>query len=89
MFLECFASLQRGDIRLVGKYIAMSMTQGGHGFPCLAPCVYHYLVSGELTGAVVETSDVPDHQLQVILEKVSVNTPVQALLAVVKFLWIL
>ena len=55
----------------MGKYVGMSILQGGHGFPCLAPCVFHYLVSGELTGAVVETSAVPDHQLQVILEKVS------------------
>ena len=43
----------------------------GTWFSLPSSLCFHYLVSGELKGAVVETSAVPHYQLRVILEKVS------------------
>ena len=51
--------------------MAMSIVQGSHGLPFLAPPVYEYLVSGKCTGISVENSDVPDMSLQFVLSKVS------------------
>ena len=51
--------------------MAMSIVQGGSGFPFLAPAVYEYLVSGKCTGITLQNSDVPDHTLQFVLSKVS------------------
>lgn len=58
--------------------MAMSVVQGGHGFPFLAPPVYEYLVSGKCTGITVESGDVPDHTLQFVLNKVSFRLQIRS-----------
>ena len=59
-------------MRSLGQFVAMSIIQGGNGFPFLAPPVYEYFVTGKCTDIAVDNGDIPDHMLQIIIEKVRV-----------------
>ena len=48
---------------MIGKVIAMSIVQGGCGFPVLLPAAYHYLTTGEYLGQIVDDNVVPDPQI--------------------------
>ena len=54
----------------VGRYIGMSIIQGGSGFPFLAPPVFEYLVSGKCVGMEIEDQNIPDETLQFVAKKV-------------------
>lgn len=58
----------------MGQLTAMSITQGGHGFPFLARAVYSYISTGQYT-TPAET-DIPDDTLKFAVNKVggTVNT---------------
>ena len=58
------------DFFLIGKLIAMSILQGGFGFPVLHPTAYNYLVKGDYVGQVVNDEDVPDFQIRQLLQEV-------------------
>ena len=62
---------QMKDLYNLGRYIAMSVAQGGSGFPFLAEPVYKYLCTGECTGIQLSNEDAPDPTLKFVLEKVS------------------
>ena len=62
--------LQAGNLHSLGQFVAMSIVQGGSGFPFLAPSVYEYFVTGKCTGITVDNGDIPDHMLKYIIEKV-------------------
>ena len=49
----------------------MSIVQGGPGLPILHPCLFQYLVSGELTNLNLNDSDVPDPNVRCMLQMVS------------------
>ena len=57
---------------VIGQIIAMSIVQGGSGFPVLHPAAYHYLTTGEYLGQVVDDGSVPDPQIQELLRQVKV-----------------
>lgn len=57
----------------MGQYTAMSIMQGGCGFPFLAEPVFDYISTGKYTGIQVDVADVPDVPLKFVLEKVNVN----------------
>ena len=38
----------------------MSIIQDGVGFPVLTPAVYHYMVSGDITGTTIADEHIPD-----------------------------
>lgn len=59
-------------MRNLGQFVAMSIIQGGSGFPFLAPPVYEYFVTGKCTDVTVENDDIPDHMVKYIVEKVRV-----------------
>ena len=63
---------------MIGKVIAMSIVQGGCGFPVLLPAAYHYLTTGEYLGQIVDDNVVPDPQIRHLLRQVNYlkNTPV-------------
>ena len=54
-----------------GMYVAMSICQGGSGFPYLADSVYTYMCTGKCTDVAVASADAPDSLLQFVLEKVN------------------
>ena len=59
-------------MRNLGQFVAMSIIQGGSGFPFLAPPVYEYFVMGKCTDVTVENDDIPDHMVKYIVGKVRV-----------------
>ena len=66
----CILSQKAKEFYSLGVYTAMSVVQGGNGFPFLADCVYEYLVSGVSTGIRIPMDKVPDPSLRFALEKV-------------------
>ena len=63
---ETLSLFQGQDLFNLGRYIAMSICQGGCGFPFLAQPVYTYLCTGKITEVVLASSDAPDPVLQLI-----------------------
>ena len=57
---------------VLGKMIANSLVQGGPGFPYLAPGIFWYIATGDLSQAVGRSSfiDVGDMDLAAFLERV-------------------
>ena len=45
----------------------MSIVQGGSGFPVFSPAVYHYMVSGDITGTAIADEHVPDAAVKYIV----------------------
>ncbi len=62
---------QRKDFYNLGRFVAMSITQGGSGLPCLAEAVYTYFRTGQSTGISVTNEEIPDPTLRFICEKVN------------------
>ena len=52
----------------VGRLMAISLVQGGSGFPFFAPPVYQYLCGVEMP--TIELQDVPNFEVISLLEKV-------------------
>lgn len=40
-------SMQHSELRMMGTLVAMSVTQGGPGFPVFLPVIYDYIAMGE------------------------------------------
>ena len=61
-----------GIFEVLGKMIAHSLVQGGPGFPYLAPGIFWYIATGDLSQAVGRSSfiDVGDMELAAFLERV-------------------
>ena len=51
--------------------MAMSVIQGGSGFPFLSPCVYAYISCATYTNIKIATDDIPDATLKFAVEKVT------------------
>lgn len=66
--------LQDGKLRIIGKYAAMSVIQGGSGFPFLALPVYQYIVTGKCANITLGKGAAPDNFLQLMIEKVTTQT---------------
>lgn len=59
--------LQRNVFKYLGQRTAMSIVQGGAGFPVLSPPVYQYMVSGDITGIPIGDEDIPDASVKHIV----------------------
>ena len=61
-----------GVFEVLGKMIAHSLIQGGPGFPFLAPGIYWYVATGDLSEAVARSSfvDIGDAELSSFVERV-------------------
>ena len=68
--LDWHPLLQARDFYNLGRYTVMSVTQGGSGFPFLAPPVYDYLCTGKCTGISLKNEEALDSMLQFVLSKV-------------------
>ena len=53
-------SPQNSDYNVIGKLVAMSIVQGGPGFPVMLPAAFNYLTTHQYIGQLVKDSDVPD-----------------------------
>ena len=64
-----------GVFEVLGKLIAHSLIQGGPGFPFLAPGIYWYISTGDLSEAVARASclDIGDAELASFIERVRFN----------------
>ena len=64
-----------GVFEVLGKMIAHSLIQGGPGFPFLAPSIYWYIATGDLSETVARCSfvDVGEHELACFIERVRIN----------------
>ena len=50
----------RSEFKILGVYVAMSIAQGGYGFPILHPIVYNYIIMGKYIGVSLIDERVPD-----------------------------
>ena len=63
--------LSSGCFQMVGKLLAHSILHGGEGLVVLAPPITNYLVFGSIeeAGKLVTPQDLPDVDLQMLLEE--------------------
>lgn len=54
----------------MGRYTAMSIAQGGNGFPFFSPSVYKYVSTGKYTDIDVRVEDIADSRLNFAVTKV-------------------
>ena len=64
--------VQNGDYRTIGAYAAMSVTQGGPGFPILADSVFTYFSTGITTNLNIDVGDLPP-AIKCLVEQVIVH----------------
>lgn len=62
---------QQNDYYNLGQFAAISITQGGSGFPFLDEVVYNYLCTGKTTDIYLSNENIPDPMLCYVCEKVS------------------
>ncbi len=62
---------QGRDLYNLGRYIGMSIIQGGSGLPCLADPVYDYFCTGKSTDVKIANKDIPENVLSFVVNKVS------------------
>ena len=51
-------------------FLVLSVMHGGNGMPFMAQPVFDYLVSGPYTEVKVVATEIPDHMIRFIVEKV-------------------
>ena len=62
--------LQDGVFLRLGQLIAMSLVQGGCGFPFLSDATFEYICYGDATNVKVDPNDLPDGTLRTVINKV-------------------
>lgn len=62
---------QRGELKILGNYVAMSIAQGGSGFPVLHPSVYNYIVTGKYIGVRIPDEDIPNPIVNAMLKQLN------------------
>lgn len=65
-----FAFFQQGELKMIGSLVAMSIVQGGPGFPLFLPQVVTYISTGHYDVEPLTDTDVPDWQVQYLLTEV-------------------
>ena len=58
----------------IGQIIAMSVVQGGCGFPFLSEAVFTYICCGDVTNIKVDPDDLADGILRTVIYKVNVHS---------------
>lgn len=51
---------QKSEFKILGMYVAVSIPQGGYGFPILHPIVYNFITMGKYIGVSLIDEHVPD-----------------------------
>lgn len=63
--------MQKLELRLCGKYVAMSILQGGPAFPVFSLTLYEYMCTREChTGLTISTEDVLNDTVFRLLKQV-------------------
>ncbi len=65
--------MQKSELKMVGMYTAMSIVQGGIGFPVLHPSVYNYICTGKYVGVSMLDENITDHKIRELVRKVCLN----------------
>ena len=66
-FIVMFLYLQKSELKILGQYTAMSIVQGGPGFPVLHANVYNYIVTGKYIGVHTPDEDVANPTVVALL----------------------
>ena len=66
----CILLLQKSDFKVIGVLIAMSLMQGGPGFPVLSPHVYEYMSTQQYLDLNIKDDDIPDPLVRLLLTQV-------------------
>jgi len=56
---------------VLGKYVAMSVVQGGPGFPYFLQAVYKYITTGDYLNTYVDDRDIPDEGVRRLISEVN------------------
>ena len=56
-----------------GQYIAMSIAQGGGGFPFLSEAVFFYMTTEECDGKYIKSDQLPNSTFDFVVNKVILN----------------
>ena len=65
------ALIVESELKIIGQYAAMSIVQGGPGFPALHSNVYNYMVTGKYIGVHTTDEDVLSPIVVALLQEVS------------------
>ena len=63
--------MKKFEFKFLGIYTAMSIVQGGIGFPVLHPGVYSYIWSGIYVGAVICDDGIMQTSFRELVKKVN------------------
>ena len=58
------------ELKHFGMYVAMSIVQGGRGFPVLHTCVYNYMWSGKYIGGHMTDDGIMQSSIRSLVEEV-------------------
>ena len=64
--------LQSGKFKAVGELMAVSIVQGGSGFPFFSECMFKYLCGADIRSIRISLCEVPHYSVKTLLEKVQV-----------------
>ena len=64
------SSMQSNKFEKVGKLMALSLAQGGGGFPFFATSFYDYLCRKDVNSICIDIDQVPDYEACDLLDKV-------------------
>jgi len=71
------------DYKTLGSFAAMSIVQGGPGFPFLHPHVYMYLCSGKWSPTLIPPQAIPDYAVRDFVEKVITRVRILSVLYII------
>ena len=66
----CIIDPQNHAFRHISILVAMSIVQGGPGFPTLAPHIYKYITSGDYLNLSIPSEEFPDSEVRHLLVQV-------------------
>ena len=62
--------MQLKKFERIGQLMAMSLAQGGNGFPYFATSFYQYICGKDVNDIWIDTDSVPDYEARNLLIKV-------------------
>ena len=62
--------LQANHYKILGSYAALSIIQGGPGFPFFHSHVYAYLCTGTWSPVTISVQTLPNHELRAVVKSV-------------------
>ena len=64
--------MQAGDFKQIGILMAVSLVQGGSGYPFFAPAIFEYLAGTDICAITPSLQDVPSAEVQQLIAEVCI-----------------